>query len=375
MKEYTRFIGVDQHKDSLSVAVAYAGREKEEFLGRIPNDPEVIARWIRQRALRWGGLKNTLWCYEAGPCGYGLYRQLREMNIACQVVAPGLTPKKPTERVKTDRRDAGKLARLLRAGELTPIWVPDEEHEALRDLVRAREVARDDLARHRQRVKKFLLRQDVRCPKGIRAWTKRYEMWLDTVKFSRAAHQEAWVEYRQAVREGEGRLARLGKAVEEAVQTSRWRPVVEALQCLRGFKIVTAATVVVELGERALYCEPDQLMSYSGLVPGENSSGERTWRGGITKAGNAHVRRVLVEAAWHYRHPPVVGRALELRQRGQPAEVLEISWRAQRRLNARYRKLLARGKDKNKVAVAVARELMAFVWEIMQVVEPMSASV
>ena len=373
MKEYTRFIGIDQQKDSLSIAVAPAEWEEVEFLGRIPNDPVVIARWVRQRALTWGDLKDTLWCYEAGPCGYVLYRQLRGMGIECQVVAPGLTPRRRTERVKTDRRDAGKLARFLRARELTPIWVPDEEHEALRDLVRARETARDDLARHRQRVKKFLLRQGVGCPEGIRAWTKRYEAWLDTVKFGRGAHREVWAEYRQGLRESEGRLARLDKAVEEAVLASPWRPVVEALQCLRGFKVVTAATVVVEVGERVLYCMPDELMSYSGLVPWENSTGERTRRGGITKAGNAHLRRVLVEAAWHYRHPPAVGRALERRQRGQPAEVLEISWRTQRRLNARYRKLLARGKDKNKVMVAVARELLAFVWEIMRVV-PMSAS-
>jgi len=368
MEEYTHFVGVDQHADGLSLAVAYAGRERDEYLGQIPNDPEAIARWVRRRALLWGGMKRTLWCYEAGPCGFGLQRQLTQMKIDCLVVAPGLVPKKPTERVKTDRRDAGKLARLLRAGELTPIWVPDEEHEALRDLVRARETARDDLARQRHRLKKFLLRQGRRPPEGVRAWTNRYEEWLNAVKFSRAPHQEVWAEQRQAIREAEGRLARLDKAVEEAVQGSHWWPAVKALQCLRGFKVVTAATLVVELGERVLFCEPEQLMSYSGLVPGEDSSGERTRRGRITKAGNAHVRRVLVEAAWHYRHQPAVGRELKCRQKGQPAEIIEISWRAQQRLHKRYRKLLGRGKDKNKVVVALARELLGFVWEIMRLV-------
>lgn len=254
------------------------------------------------------------------------------------------------------------------------MWVPDEEHEALRDLVRARETARDDLARQRHRLQKFLLRQGVHCPEGINAWTGRYEGWLNTVKFGRVTHQEVWAEQRQAIREAEGRLARLSKAQEEAIGSSRWRPVVEALQCLRGIKVVTAATLVVELGERAEFCGPEQLMSYSGLVPEEDSSGEKIRRSGITKAGNAHVRRVLVEAAWHYRHRPAVGQVLKRRQQGQPVEVLEISWRAQQRLHARYRKLLGRGKDKNKVVVAVARELLAFVWEIMQVV-PMSASV
>lgn len=373
MEEYTRFVGIDQHKDSLSVAVAYAGRDKEEYLGRVPNDPEVIARWIRRQAVVWGGLSKTLWCYEAGPCGFGLHRQLTRMKLDCQVVAPGLTPRKPTERVKTDRRDAEKLARLLRSGELTPVWVPDEEHEALRDLVRARETVRDDLARQRHRLQKFLLRQGVHCPEGIHAWTGRYEEWLNTVRFGRVTHQEVWAEQRQAIREAEGRLTRLSKGLEEAIESSPWSPVVKALQCLRGIKAVTAATLVVEIGERARFCGPEQLMSYSGLVPGEDSSGERIRRSGITKAGNAHVRRVLVEAAWHYRHQPAVGQVLKRRQEGQPVEVLEIAWRAQQRLHGRYRKLLGRGKDKNKVVVAVARELLAFVWEIMQVV-PMTTS-
>lgn len=368
MKEYTRYVGVDQHKDSLAIAVAQAGWGREEFLGRIPNEPEAIARWVRKQKAQWGSDERALWCYEAGPCGYGLYRQLRGMGIDCQVIAPGLVPVKPTERVKTDRRDAGKLARLLRAGELTPIWVPDEAHEALRDVIRAREAARDDLARQKQRLGKFLLRQGQHPLPGVNPWTRRYEAWLDSVKFEEEVHQDLVAEMRQAIREAEGRLKRLEEVIRERIEESPWRLVVAALRCLRGVELVTAATLVGEIGDIARFATPRELMSYAGLVPGEHSSGGTVRRQSVTKAGNARVRRVLVEAAWHYRHTPSVGIALRRRQQGQPADVIEISWRAQVRLNGRYRRLLARGKERNKVITAIARELLGFVWEIMQVV-------
>lgn len=368
MKEYTRYVGVDQHKDSLAIAVAKAGWGREEFLGKIPNEPRVIARWVRKQEKVWGSGERVLWCYEAGPCGYGLYRQLRGMGIDCQVIAPGLVPVRPTERVKTDRRDAGKLARLLRAGELRAIWVPDEAHEALRDVIRAREATRDDLARQKQRLGKFLLRQGRHPLPGVNPWTRRYEAWLDSVKFEEEAHQDLVAEMRQAIREAEGRLKRLEEVIRERVEESPWRLVVAALRCLRGVDLVTAATLVGELGDIARFATPRELMSYAGLVPGEHSSGSTVRRQSVTKAGNARVRRVLVEAAWHYRHAPSVGIALRRRQQGQPAEVIEISWRAQVRLNGRYRRLLARGKERNKVITAIARELLGFVWEIMQVV-------
>lgn len=370
MKEYTRFVGIDQHKDRLVLAVAQAGRAVPELLGSMPNDPAVIARWVRRHKELWGELEPVLYCYEAGPCGYTLYRQLRQLGVDCQVVAPGLTPKRPTDRIKTDRRDATNLARLSRAGELTPVWVPDEEYESLRDLVRMREAMRDDLARQKQRLGKFLLRQGKTPPAGVNAWTYRYERWLDTVRFDRGVHQTVLAELRQAIGETQGRLGRLEQDMAAAVESSSFAAVVAALQCLRGFELLTAVTVAVEMGERCRFATAREAMSYSGLVPGEDSSGKRVHRQSITKVGNDHLRRVLVEAAWHYRHQPCVSQRLKCRQRGQPAEVLEISWRAQQRLHKRYRRLLARGKEKNKTVVAVARELVGFVWEILQVVVP-----
>ena len=366
MTEYARYLGIDQHKDSLVIAMARAGREPAVVLGRIRNRGEDIAHWFRRQGREWGGLEQVLCCYEAGPCGYGLYRQMTHMKVACQVIAPSLTPRKPGERVRTDRRDATKIATLLRGGELTAIWVPNEEHEALRDLLRAREAAQADLVRQRHRLGKFLLRQGQYPPEGVRAWTLAYEAWLDKLKLAQAIHQLLLPELRQTILTAKQRLARLETAIHEAVLQSPWYAAVQALQCFRGIDLLTAATLVAELGAVARFVEPRQVMAYAGLVPMEDSSGQTTRRGRTTLAGNTHLRRVVVEAAWHYRHSPKVGQALERRQKGQPAEVLEVAWRAQVRLHKRYRKLLARGKQKNKVITALARELLAFIWEAWQ---------
>ncbi len=374
MTEYARFIGIDQHKDTLVIAVAEGGREPARLLGRISNLPADVARWLRRLHQRWGSLADTLVCYEAGPCGFGLQRQLRSMNVDCQVIAPSLVPRKPGERVRTDRRDAIKLATGLRNGELTPIWVPDEGHEALRDLVRAREAARDDLMRQRHRLSKFVLRHGLRPPEGVRPWTVRYADWLRALKLKQPAHQVLLPELIQAVVSAEQRIKRLEQAIAEAVEDSPWKAVVQALMCFRGISLVTAATIASELGPVARFMKPPQLMSYVGVVPSENSSGQRVRRGMITKSGNTHLRRVIVEAAWHYRHRPCTGKVLQKRQQGQPAEVIDIAWRAQTRLHQRYRRLMARGKEKNKVITAMARELLGFIWAAMETLPVPEAS-
>lgn len=366
MTEYARYLGIDQHKDSLVIAMACAGREPAVVLGRIENREENIAQWFRREARVWGGLQHVLCCYEAGPCGYGLYRQMTRMQVACQVIAPSLTPRKPGERVRTDRRDAIKMATLLRGGELTPIWVPDEEHEALRDLVRAREAAQGDLVRQRHRLRKFLLRQGQNPPEKVRVWTLAYEAWLNRLQLSQPVHQVLLPELRETVLSAKQRVARLETAIQEATDASPWSAAIQALQCFRGIDQITATTLVSELGAVGRFAQPRQLMAYAGLVPSEDSSGLSIRRGRTTLAGNTHLRRVVVEAAWHYRHRPQVGRRLARRQKGQPAEVIDVAWRAQLRLHKRYCKLLGRGKEKNKVVTALARELLAFIWEAWQ---------
>lgn len=368
MTHYTRFVAFDTHKDTIAIAVAKLGRGDAEYLGRIANSEEAIGRWLNRERKQWGGLDDVLVCYEAGPCGYVIYRYLMARGVQCEVVAPGLTPRKPSDRVKTDRRDARKLARLLRAGELTPIWVPDEAHEAFRTLLRAREGAVKNRTRARHQVSKLLLCRGVMPPKGTTAWTQRHERWLNSLEWEHPSDRLVFCEYRQRIRESSDRVLRFEKHIQEFVETSPCYPAIAALQGLRGFRLVTAATVYAELGAVARFATPRQLMSYAGLVPGEDSSGSKTRRLSVTKAGNSHLRRVLVESAWQYRHAPYVSKALQRRQAGLSPEVLRISWKAQTRLNGRYRRLLGRGKEKNRVAVAIARELLGFVWEILQVV-------
>lgn len=299
MKHYTRFVGLDVHKDTILPAVAAAGRGDPLVFGRMPNEDQVIVRWLHRRLRPWGTLHDVLFCYQAGPCGYGIYRLWTGLGPDCQVVALSLVPRRASDRVKTDRRDACQLARLLRAGELTPIWVPDEEHEAFRNLLRAREATVEDRTRSRHRLTKFLDRSSVRPPKGANRWTYRFNRWLDSLKLDQPADQFVFLELRHHIRENTDRLSRLEAYIKESVETSAWRPAIKALQCLRGFKLVTAATVVTELGDIARLSHPRRLMSYAGLVPGESSSGNRVRRLSITKAGNTHLRRILGQAAWH----------------------------------------------------------------------------
>jgi transposase len=359
-----RFVGLDVHADTIAVAVAEAAGEVRSF-GIIPNRLESIRKLIGKLAPA-GMLKC---CYEAGPTGYVLYWQLTQLGVACEVIAPSLIPTKAGERVKTDRRDAEKLARCYRAGELTPVWVPDADHEALRDLVRAREAAKKDQLRHRHRLGKFLLRHGKRPVDAGRAWTQKYLDWIRIhIHFEQPALEATVKHYREEVEHIAERIAKLEQAIDEAVEQApaEIRVVIEALQALRGVAQTTAATVVAELGSLARFATPRQLMGYSGMVSREYSSGNRVQRGAITKSGNAHLRRVLVEAAWTYRHRPnVQGRVLR-RQKSLALseEAKRIAWKAQQRLYKRFTALDARGKESNVIAIAIARELLGFMWAI-----------
>jgi transposase len=357
-----KFVGLDVHAETIAVAVAEQEGEVRS-LGVIPNREDSVRKLVRKL----GPLEEQRFCYEAGPTGYVLYWQLARMGAKCEVVAPTLVPVKAGDRVKTDRRDALKLARNYRAGELTAVWVPDAAHEALRDVVRAREAAKKDQLRARHRLSKFLLRHGRRPPMGVKPWTMKYLEWVKReVHFEPMAQEATLLDYLHEVEHAAARIARLDGAIEEAAKCapSKMRAVIEALQALRGIAHVSAVTVVAELGELSRFSRAKQLMAYGGIVASENSSGERIRRGNITKTGNAHLRRVVVEAAWAYRHRPDVGAALRKRQEQVSEEVKEIAWKAQQRLHQRYRKLLAKGKNKGVVVTAVGRELLGFIWAI-----------
>ena len=366
MSTNLRHVGLDVHAETIAVAVAEPEGEVRP-LGIIPNRPEAVAKLIRKLGPR----EQLRVCYEAGPCGYVLYWQLTTLGVHCDVVAPTLVPTKPGDRVKTDRRDAAKLARCYRAGDLTPVWVPDAAREALRDLVRAREVAKHDQLRARHRLSKLLLRRGIRPPAGVNPWTERHRRWLDTVQFEAPAQQATLGDYLQEVDHAAARLERLEQALDDAVQATpaSLRAVIAALQTLRGIRQVTAATIVSEVGPLSRFPHPRQLMGYSGTVPSEHSSGAAIHRGGITKTGNAHLRRVLLEAAWAYRFPPKCTKGLRQRQRGQADAITDLAWKAQQRLCGRYRRLLARGKPTPHVITAIARELLGFIWAIGVAVE------
>jgi len=359
-----RFVGLDVHADTIAVAIAEAGGEVRS-LGSIPNKLESVRKMIGKLAPI-GSLKC---CYEAGPTGYVLYWQLTQLGVACEVIAPSLVPSKAGDRVKTDRRDAEKLARCYRAGELTAVWVPDAAHEALRDLVRAREAAKKDQLRHRHRLGKFLLRHGKRPIDAGQAWTAKYVNWIRIhARFEQPALDATVAHYLEEIDHIAERIAKLEEAIDDAVKQAapEVRAVIEALQALRGVAQTTAATVVSELGSLSRFQNPRQLMGYSGLVPREYSSGNKTQRGAITKSGNAHLRRVLVEAAWTYQHRPnVQGRVLRRQKTlALSDEAKKIAWKAQQRLHKRFTAMAARGKNPNQTVTALARELLGFMWAI-----------
>jgi transposase len=356
-----RFIGLDVHAETIAVAVAEPGGEVRS-LGTIPNRPESVGRLIRKL----GKAEQLRVCYEAGPTGYVLYWQLSELGVKCEVVAPTLVPVKAGDRVKTDRRDAEKLARCYRAGDLTAVWVPDAAHEALRDLVRARLAAKRDQLRARNRLSKFLLRHGRRPPEGTTAWTLKHLTWVRRETFEQAAQQATLIDYLHEVEHEAERIERLERSIDTAIETLpvKMRAVIEALQSLRGIAKISAVSIMAEVGELSRFESARQLMGYSGAVSREHSSGERIRRGAISKTGNAHLRRIVVEAAWAYRHRPGLGPRLRTRQRDQSEDIKAIAWKAQHRLHARYARLLARGKPKQQVITAVGRELLGFIWAV-----------
>jgi transposase len=368
VKEHSElFVGLDVSKLKISVAVAEGGRDGEvRFFGDIGSSPAAVAALIKKLA-KSGMTLN--FCYEAGPTGYELYRQILAAGHDCAVVAPSLIPRRAGDRVKTNRRDAVSLAKLHRAGELTPVWVPDRGHEAMRDLVRAREAAMEALKRARQQLQSFLLRHG-RIYSGRKAWSKAHAGWLCDQMFDHPAHHIVLAEYRQAIEEAEVRLDRLTGQVAETTGAWSMAPVVQAYQAMRGVSLVAAVTFVVEIGDVRRFDSPRQLMAYLGLVPSEASTGERVRRGGITKAGNSRARRVLIEGAWTYRFPARMSRPIQERQEGLPMAVREIAWKGQVRLCGRYRKLTAAGKLKAVTVTAIAREMAAFLWAIGQEVAP-----
>ena len=364
MSEGITHVGLDVHKASISVAMLLPRRKAlVEF--RLANEPKAVKRLARKLKREAPGPVSC--CYEAGPCGYVLQRQLHAAGLECRVIAPSLIPMKPGERIKTDRRDARKLAELLRGDLLTEVAPPTPDEEAVRDLCRCREAMQQDLTRAKHRLGKFLLRRNVHFPGKGKAWTQIHRRWLKHLRLEAAADRLTLDNYLLAVEQREAQVRAVVEQMEQIAQEKPYQEPVALLRCFRGIDTVSALTLVTELHGFLRFRSARALMAYLGLVPGEHSSGDNKRRGAITKAGNSHVRRVLVEAAWHYRHKPAVGKRLRKRREGQPPPVIAVADGAQQRLYRRYRRLvLQKSKEPNKAIVAVARELAGFIWAALQ---------
>jgi transposase len=361
MKKSIMFVGLDVHKNTIEIAFAEGGRDDEvRHYGKIDSTLAALDKVIRKLVSKDCDLSFV---YEAGPCGYDIYRHLLSKGYDCTVVAPSLIPKRSGNRIKNDRRDAQMLARLHRAGELTKVYVPGIEDEAMRELTRAREDAKGLEKRAKQRILAFLLRQGYRYA-GRSPWSRAHFRWISTLKMPHPAQQVVLQESLDTLAECRQRVAHLTEQIQTLLPQWRMYPVVQALQSLRGVSLIVATTTIAEVGDLTRFDRPVELMSYLGLVPSEHSSGGKTRRGSITKTGNGHVRRVLIEAAWAYRLPARVSLKLHQRQDGLPQNICAISWRAQLRLCARYKRLLAKGKATQLITTAIARELCAFMWAI-----------
>jgi transposase len=360
VKQVTTYVGIDAHKKDLFIAMVI-GQEKAPVTWQLANEPKAVRRLVRKLERDAPGPVSVF--YEAGPCGYALQRQMTTSRVSCDVIAPALIPRKPGERVKTNRRDARKLVELGRAGLLTAVQPPTPEDEAVRDLARARDDAREDLQRCRHRLGKLLLR-------GLhyagRNWTRAHRQWIDSLTWTHAAERAVVDDYLLAIDHTEARLLELDARLSDIAETEPYREPVGWLRCFRGVDTLTAMLILAELHDFRRFASAPALMAYLGLVPGEDSSGEKHRRGRITRTGNALVRRLLVETAWHYQHRPGVGVALARRRKGQPSRVIAIADKAQQRLCRRFRKLAAEHKPPPKIAVAIARELAGFLWGALQ---------
>lgn len=366
MKNINTFIGMDVHKNSIEIAIAEEGREKEVInYGKIDNTLTALDKVVRKLVSKYGCLH---FAYEAGSCGYQIYRHLQKRGFDCIVAAPSRIPKQSGDRIKNDRRDARKLARSHRSGDLTPVFVPNTEDEAIRDLTRAREDAKSDEKKSKQRLQAFLLRYGYKYT-GRTHWSQAHIRWLSYIEMPHPSQQIVFQEYIDALNQCLSRVQRLTEQIRQLVPQWRLFPVVKALQALRGVSLIVSITTVAEVGDLKRFANPSELMSYLGLVPSEYSSGENIRRGSITKTGNGHVRRVLVEAAWAYRLRARVSRELLKRQEELPQQIRDISWKAQVRLCARFKRLWARGKSKQLIVTAIARELCGFMWAIANEVD------
>jgi len=361
-KSNVRFVGLDVHKDSIVIAVAEAGRDAARSIGTFPSDWASLEKQLKRLAK---GFALKL-CYEAGPTGFALHRRLRDAGYDCQVVAPSLIPRKPGDRVKTDRRDAAILARCLRAGDLTEVYVPDADVEALRDLERARDAAKKAETTAKHQLGKFLLRNG-RVWDGGSNWTLKHKAWIRRQTFSHEAHKRVLRDYIKSLDDASERVDRLTKDIEELVEKSTLAPLVKALQSLRGVATISSVVIAAEIGDLRRFASAGQFMAFVGLVPSESSSGQKTQRGSITKTGNRHVRRILVEAAWHYFKAAQRSQALRKRSQLVSDDVRTISWKAQKRLHRKFHHLVyEKGKPPQVAVIAVARELAGFIWAIGQ---------
>ena len=361
MKQVTTYVGIDAHKKDLFIAML-VGTAAVPVSWTVANEPNAVRRLVRKLEREAPGAVQV--CYEAGPCGYALQRRMTTPRVSCQVIAPALVPRKPGERVKTNRRDARKLVELLRAGLLTEVRPPTPEEEAVRDLCRARDDARTDLQRCRHRLGKLLLRRGLHY--SGRNWTRAHRQWMASLTWTHAAERVVVEDYLLAIDQVAARLSELDVRLTAIAQTDPYREPVAWLRCFRGIDTLTAILILAELHDFRRFQAPRALMAYLGLVPGEDSTGEKHRRGPITRTGNSVVRRLLVETAWHYQHRPAVGVGLARRRKGQPGRVIAIADKAQQRLCRRFRKLAAEHKPAPKIVVAIARELAGFLWAALQ---------